>query len=72
MLIYTITFKITSIHGLIIDVVMAIDEIGRCTMVRHQTRSSKNQQRLKRKIRIPIAMDEMEDRISRLPTWGGG
>jgi len=34
MLVYTIAFKIISTHSLIISVVMTINEIDQCTMIR--------------------------------------
>jgi hypothetical protein len=71
MLVHNIVFKITSTHGLVIDVVMIINKIVRCTTVRS---SNRIQQKIKKgrrkKICFSIILKEIQGHISRLPTRG--
>jgi ArsR family metal-binding transcriptional regulator len=70
-LVHIISSSTTLTYGLVIDVVMAINKIGQYTTVRSlgqiQQKSIKEEEEGYAFQRV---MDEMEDRINRLPTRG--
>jgi hypothetical protein len=69
-LVHIIPSSITLTHGLVIGVVMAIDDwpMYNGSIIRPDpTKINKGR---RRKIRIPMVMDEMEGRINMMPTRG--
>jgi hypothetical protein len=70
MLVHIILYSTTLTHGLVIGVVMTINEIDQYTMVCLIIRSHpvKINKGMRRKIRIPMVMDEMKGCINILPT----
>jgi hypothetical protein len=69
MLVHIIPSSVILTHGLVIGVIMAIDEIGQCTMVRSfRPDPAQINRGRRRKIRISMVMDEIEGRINMMPT----
>jgi hypothetical protein len=68
-LVHIIASNTTLIYDLVIDVVMTINEIDKCTTVRSLGQiQQKSTKKSRRKIHIPMVMNEIEGRINRLST----